>query len=60
MESQRKNDVSAFFQSSAAAVFSSLRDNVGPGCGTIKNMPDLGLFHLADNKIASPGVLSTA
>jgi len=42
MESQRKNDVSAFFEPRAVAVFGSLKDNGGPGYGAIKNMLDFG------------------
>jgi acyl-CoA synthetase (NDP forming) len=42
MESQRKNDISAFFEPRAVAVFGSLKDNGGPGYGAIKNMLDFG------------------
>jgi acyl-CoA synthetase (NDP forming) len=42
MESQRKNDVSAFFEPRAVAVCGSLKENVGAGYGAIKNMLDLG------------------
>jgi len=42
MESQGKNDISAFFDPKAVAVFGSLKDTGGPGYGTIKNMLDLG------------------
>jgi len=41
-ESQRKNDVSAFFEPRAVAVFGSLKDDGGPGYGAIKNMLDFG------------------
>lgn len=42
MELQRKNGVSAFFEPSAVAVLGSLKDNGGPGYGTIRNMLDFG------------------
>jgi acyl-CoA synthetase (NDP forming) len=42
MESQRKNDISAFFEPRAVTVFGSLKDNGGPGYGAIKNMLDFG------------------
>ena len=42
MESQRKNDISAFFEPRAVAIFGSLKDNGGPGHGAIKNMLDFG------------------
>ena len=42
IESQRGNDVWAFFEPRAVAVFGSLKDNGGPGYGSIKNMLELG------------------
>jgi len=42
MESQRENNVSAFFEPTAVAVLGSLKDNGGPGYGAIKNMLDFG------------------
>jgi acyl-CoA synthetase (NDP forming) len=42
MESQRKKDISAFFEPRAVAVFGSLKDNGAPGYGAIKNMLDFG------------------
>src|SRR4030042_6234374 len=42
IESQRGNDVWAFFEPSAVAIFGSLKDNGGPGYGAIKNMLDFG------------------
>ena len=42
MESQRKNDISAFFEPRSVAVFGSLKDDGGPGYGAIKNMLDFG------------------
>jgi len=42
MESQRENNISAFFEPTAVAVLGSLKDNGGPGYGAIKNMLDFG------------------